>query len=427
MANKKNKYELQYIFDGKFGLEKENLRVNTEGFLADTRHPFPDDPYIERDFCENQIELITRVCDSVDEVYEELQGLHGKVVRHLACLETGAEYLWPFSNPPYIRGEEDIMIAEYNGALKGKEHYRKYLAEKYGKKKMLLSGIHFNFSFSERFLQELYQEEQKTDFLEFKNQVYLRLAKQVVRYSWFLVYLTAASSVMDGSFFRREWLGMDMKKNYASARCSEIGYWNHFVPILSFENLSAYVDSVQEYVDQGQLKEISELYYPVRLKPAGENTLLNLRKNGVNHIELRMLDVNPLSQAGIMKEDLSFFHYFLIYLLFLEDIDFGILEQTEAISNEKKAALFEDEVYLELGWQKEEEISQEALSVLEDMEQFFIDFSNHEEIESIIAYQKEKIEDPSQRYATRVRKEFGKDYVKKGLSLAKEYARKDME
>lgn len=61
------------------------------------------------------------------------------------------------------------------------------------------------------------------------------------------------------------------------------------------------------------------------------------------------------------------------------------------------------------------------------MEQFFNEYPNHEEIESIIAYQKEKIEDPSQRYATRVRKEFGKDYVKKGLSLAKEYARKDME
>ena len=59
----------KYMYLGNFGLEKESLRVNSEGFLAHTKHPFPNHPNIDRDFCENQVELITNVHDSVDGMY----------------------------------------------------------------------------------------------------------------------------------------------------------------------------------------------------------------------------------------------------------------------------------------------------------------------------------------------------------------------
>lgn len=95
---------------------------------------------------------------------------------------------------------------------------------------------------------------------------------------------------------------------YASARCSEIGYWNYFVPILKYNDL-------QSYVDSGQVKAPAELYYPVRLKPIGENSLEHLTESVIHHIELRMLDLNPLDPAEIKKEDIHFLHYFIIYLL----------------------------------------------------------------------------------------------------------------
>ncbi len=41
-----------------FGIERESLRVNSDGTLAQSKHPFVDDPHIDRDFCENQIEII---------------------------------------------------------------------------------------------------------------------------------------------------------------------------------------------------------------------------------------------------------------------------------------------------------------------------------------------------------------------------------
>ena len=53
----------KYYYAGKFGIERETLRVDSQGKLAQTPHPFGSDEHITRDFCENQIELITPVCN----------------------------------------------------------------------------------------------------------------------------------------------------------------------------------------------------------------------------------------------------------------------------------------------------------------------------------------------------------------------------
>lgn len=157
---------------------------------------------------------------------------------------------------------------------------------------MLFSGIHFNFSFDEEVLRREYEKKRnKTEysdtFSHYKSSFYLELAAKMTKHSWLTVYLTAASPVMDGSFFCSDALGTDVLNRYASPRCSEIGYWNDFIPILRYENLKAYTDSIQAYVNDGQLKSPAELYYPVRLKPRGENSLKNLQNNGVDHIELQ--------------------------------------------------------------------------------------------------------------------------------------------
>ena len=62
------------------------------------------------------------------------------------------EYIWPFSNPPYIRNENDIPVAAFDGQEQFKTVYRDYLSDKYGRYRMAFSGIHVNFSFSEELL-----------------------------------------------------------------------------------------------------------------------------------------------------------------------------------------------------------------------------------------------------------------------------------
>lgn len=404
-------------------MEKESLRIDTNGFLSHTPHPFENNPNIDRDFCENQTEIITNVCFGADQVCKELDSRNKDVLKVLQN-NPQKELLWPFSNPPYVRNESDIPVASFSGRLKGKELYRNYLAEKYGKMKMLYSGIHFNFSFSEQLLREAFKQSSYSSFEEYKNAVYLELAKKLTQYSWLIVYLTAASSVMDGSFINSEDMGKDILTPYSSSRCGKAGYWNDFIPLLEYSNISSYIQSIQSYVDSGQLISPSELYYPVRLKPAGENSLENLQKNGINHIELRMLDLNPLSPYGILKEDVYFLHLLIIYLASFKEDEFDYFSQVSAVNNIKKSAEYDDEkIFIEISENQALPIKQAASQVLQDMENFYYNIGQTDALK-IIDCQKEKISDSNKRYAVIVREKFGKDFVKSGLKLAKSYAEK---
>lgn len=408
----------EQIFSAEFGLEKESLRVDGRGFLSHTKHPFGDNPNIQRDFCESQTEFVTDVFNSSVEVCAHLRELHKYAAEKLSALPSGSEYLWCFSNPPYIRSESEIPIAEFRGAMKGKRLYRQYLAEKYGKMKMMYSGIHLNFSFSESLLRKCFEDEDNRTFTEFKNGVYLKLAKGLVNYSWLIVYLTAASPVADGSFFDERELGKDVFTGYSSARCSEIGYWNDFIPILSYDDLESYVASIAEYVDSNRIRSVSELYYPIRLKPRGENSLENLLANGVNHIELRMLDNNPLSPIGIFEDDIDFIHLLIIYLISQNDFDLDSDMQINAINNEKASAYYDDGKIINFD-NSTLSLKAQALNVLAKIESFFEDCIR---AKGIIFRQKQKLLNTNGRYAEIVAERFGKNYVQNGLRLAKEYA-----
>ncbi len=97
---------------GKFGIECETLRVDSFGSLAQTPHPFGDDPHITRDFCENQIELVTPVCGSIDEALDALGELDTQVRE---VLQANGEHLWLYSNPPHFDSEDEIPIAAFTG------------------------------------------------------------------------------------------------------------------------------------------------------------------------------------------------------------------------------------------------------------------------------------------------------------------------
>ena len=296
MLNIENQSVREHILEGNFGLEKESLRIRKDGMLSHSPHPFEDDEHIVKDFCENQTEINTSVHANAREALEELEFHNRRIYERLESLPE-REYLWLFSNPPYIQNESDIPVAVFEGKEVSKTAYREYLSKKYGRYKMTFSGIHVNYSFSERLLKANFQDERETDYQEYKNKFYLELAQRMAAYGWLLVAVTAASPILDSSFVEKGIYDQDVFTGMASVRCGEMGYWNEFAPILDYQNIYAYADSIRKYVDMGLLKAPSELYYPIRLKPAGENNLESLCQNGVNHIELRMFDLNPLASA----------------------------------------------------------------------------------------------------------------------------------
>lgn len=407
------------LLKGEFGLEKESLRIDGKGFLSHTEHPFKKNKNIVRDFCENQVEINTTVFKSVREAIENLDSLNRQIQKKLAGLEE-REYIWPFSNPPYIRNEDDIPIARFTGKQSVKTEYREYLSERYGRYKMSLSGIHVNYSFDDELLKADFALSREKDFDEYKNQLYVMLAQNAAAYGWLLVAVTAASPLMDGSFVEKKRYDEDNFNGMASVRCSELGYWNFFAPIFDYSDIRSYADSIQKYVDDGWIKYPSELYYPIRLKPAGENNLESLRERGVNHIELRMFDLNPFVPCGLEEKDVIFAQLLLVWLASTKHQPLSTKDQIQVVQNFKNAAHYDlKTVKIVIPDDGTYSVTDAALKVISSMKAFYVDFPD--EVHKILEFEEAKFIDQSNRYSWKVRQLFGGSFVKRGLELAKRW------
>lgn len=414
------------LLTGNFGLEKEMLRVTDEGHFVHTRHPFPEeDKNITRDFCENQTEINTPIFKSAEEVVANV-GYHTRRIQEKLDTLSPHERLWQYSNPPYIDGEDDIPIAQFDGEQRAKTTYRQHLAERYGRYMMTLSGIHFNYSFSGDLLRKNYEVEtgipvekgkEPEDYRAYSDRMYLDLASQLTAYGWVMVALTAASPLMDRSYFEEGHSGGSVFCGMSSVRCSELGYWNEFTPVLDYSSTDSYAGSIQRYVDAGLIAAASELYYPIRLKPKGVNSLASLQRNGINHIELRMIDVNPLRPEGIELQDVKFAQLLIVWLCAKPQHHLSASEQMTAIANFKRAARYDLSASGILSAEgRRQGLKQALLEVLQEMGIFFRSVGAGSEAEETLAYQTNKLLKPEEyRYADIVRRRYADGLVERLL------------
>ncbi len=422
-----------YFIKANFGLEKENVRVTERGNLALTPHPkaFGDrekNPYIKTDFSESQLEMVTPVCNTLEEVYSFICNLN-KVVS-LEIMKNG-EFLWPQSNPPILPREEEIPIAKLSN--REDELYRENLSYKYGKKKQVISGIHYNFSFKEEFIKLLYKElKVEKDFREFKDDIYLRMARNFQKYHWLLIYLTGASPVFHESYIDEikkegEKLGEDSYyiKDDTSLRNSSYGYKNKKDYYVSYNSIGEYASDIKNLVNDKEIQSIKEYYNPIRLKSLGsEDMLESLLNKGIDYLEVRLLDLDPLSIQGVSKETLYLVHLFMIYTLLKENKEITYKEQEEFFKNHDMVALKgrnEEAVIYENGVpvllkDKGREILSEMGEIVEIL------FSNNEEFKNVIKRALEKINNPHDTISEKLIKDIKEDgYINFHMRLAKEY------
>jgi len=333
------------------------------------------------------------------------------------------ELLWPFSNPPYILGEKDIPIAQYFGDDAGKTAYREYLSDRYGRYKMAFSGIHINYSFGDELLRADYalacaeSADAPQSFKAYRDQFYVRLAENCVTWGWILTAVMAASPVMDSSYVEKGKIGGDLFQGLATVRCSELGYWNFFAPVLDYTSAAAYADSIQAYIDSGMIRYPSELYYPIRLKNFGPYSLAGL-KEGVSHIELRMVDLNPLVRAGIDERDVLFSQLFLVWAASVEGPLLSPKDQVQAVQNFKNAAHYDlKTVKIVMPDGAAHSVVKSAKRVIAAMEEFYADFGAS--VHDCLAFQRRKFDEPETRYAWIIREKFGQGFVARGLQLAR--------
>ena len=422
-----------YFIKANFGLEKENVRVTESGNLALTPHPkaFGDrekNAYIKTDFSESQLEMVTPVCNTLEEVYSFICNLN-KVVS-LEIMKNG-EFLWPQSNPPILPREEEIPIAKLSN--REDELYRENLSYKYGKKKQVISGIHYNFSFKEEFIKLLYKElKVEKDFREFKDDIYLRMARNFQKYHWLLIYLTGASPVFHESYIEEikeegEKLGEDSYyiKDDTSLRNSSYGYKNKKDYYVSYNSIEEYASDIKNLVKDKEIQSIKEYYNPIRLKSLGsEDMLESLLHKGIDYLEVRLLDLDPLSIQGVSKETLYLVHLFMIYTLLKENKEITYKDQEEFFKNHDMVALKgrnEEAVIYENGVPVL--LKDKGREILSEMDEIVeILFSNNEEFKNVIKRALEKINNPHDTISEKLIKDIKEEgYINFHMRLAKEY------
>jgi len=315
------------LLDFRWGLERETHRILRDGTLSGTDHPeVLGKPAFTRDFAEGQLEIVTPPLSSIPQTVAELEALT-EVARQI--LEP--ELLWPFSMPPALPQESAIPIARFPSDPRA-TLYRQGLALRYGKARQMICGVHLNVSFGAALTSVLAREYPLTaeEAANGGAGYLLRLTRNLYRDLPLFVLLFGASPVRGGNTAADEPFAV-------SYRNSRFGYARgEFIPYLDLTSFEAYLEGIRrglhtesaEFAPLGLVREGSviqlngnvfqadkEFYAPIRLRQAplaGESSLQALSRRGAGYLELRFLDVDPFSPAGIGEDTLRLLHLFLL-------------------------------------------------------------------------------------------------------------------
>ncbi|MDG2955817.1 bifunctional glutamate--cysteine ligase GshA/glutathione synthetase GshB [Bisgaard Taxon 10/6] len=312
---KQNHLELLFR-QGYFGLEKESQRVHRDGSVVTSEHPKAFGkrsfhPYIQTDFAESQLELITPPNKKLEDTFRWLQTIHEVVLRTLP----EDEFIFPMSMPAGLPPEKDIKVAQ----LENPEDvaYREHLVESYGAYKQMVSGIHYNFQLDPALIDALFHTQNEyQNAVEFQNNLYLKMAKNFLRYQWILLYLLSATPTAEANYFKA---GSPLKPNQyvRSLRSSQYGYVNAPEIVVSFDSIPKYVETLEHWVNSGKLVAEKEFYSNVRLR--GAKKAREFLHTGIQYLEFRLFDLNPFEPYGMNLRDAKFVHYFILLMIWLEE------------------------------------------------------------------------------------------------------------
>lgn len=310
-------HHLELLFQqGTFGIEKESQRVHSDGSIVTSSHPkaFGNrrfHPYIQTDFAESQLELVTPPMKKLEDTLRWLSAIHEVTLRTLP----ENEFIFPFSMPAGLPPEEHIKVAQ----LDNHEDvaYREHLVQSYGKYKQMVCGIHYNFQIDPKFIEALFHAQNETQSaVDFQNDFYLKIAKNFLRYQWILLYLFSATPTVEEKYFRGN-LPLKPHQYVRSLRSGKYGYVNDPKIHVSYDSLQEYVETLEHWVKSGDLIAEKEFYSSVRLR--GAKKARDLLEKGIQYLEFRLFDLNPFAPYGMELADAKFIHYFILLMVWLDD------------------------------------------------------------------------------------------------------------
>lgn len=365
-----NSRERGALAGGRRGLEREGMRVTPAGRVSGRAHPRElgsalCNPHITTDFSEALLELVTPTFGDNGALHQYLGDLHHFVARYL-----DDELLWAASMPGEIAGDAEVPIARYGRSHRGhfKEAYRRGLQTRYGGLMQAIAGVHFNFSFADRFW-PLWAEvlEARNPGAEFISARYFDLVRNYRRFGWLALYLFGVSPALCASFMQDRTdpelqpLGPGtLHLPFAtSLRMSDLGYRNRNQTAVnvSVNALSEYLRDLNhathtvhppfaalgvcvagEYRQlNANILQIENEYYstirPKRAPRAGETTGRALARDGVEYVEVRALDICAFEPTGVCIDELHFMEALLALCLVRGSEPIGATEQDQLDHN----------------------------------------------------------------------------------------------
>ncbi len=362
------------LVGGLKGIEKESLRVMSNGELSMRNHPIGlgsalTNRYITTDFSEALLEFVTPAFGTTWEALQCICNIHQYTYSRL-----GDEMLWPASMPCRIPADEGIPLARYGRSNVGrmKTIYRRGLGYRYGRQMQTIAGVHFNYSIPDPFwvaYREIVGETASAD--EFRSEQYLGLIRNFKRFGWLVLYLFGASPALCKSFASGNVASMQSlnKDTYyepfgTSLRMSDLGYSNknqsrinislnsleEYVRDLSraiatpepdYEKIGVKVDGRYRQLNANLLQIENEYYSSVRPKRvamSGERPTAALRRGGIEYVEVRSLDINVFDPCGINQNTMRFMEAMLIYCMLADSPKLGVTELDELARNQIETA-----------------------------------------------------------------------------------------
>jgi glutamate--cysteine ligase len=251
--------------------------------------------------------------------------------------------------------------------------YRRGLLNRYGGMMQAIAGVHFNYSLPQDFWPvwaEVLQAP-RPDTAQV-SAAYFALLRNFRRHGWLISYLFGASPALCRSFLQgreaeglQSWRGNTLYGEQAtSLRMSDIGYRNRnqaavavsansladylrdlrtavHTPHAPFAALGVKVDGEYRQLSANVLQIENEYYSnirPKRVPRSGELTGQALARGGVEYVEVRTLDLDPLNAASVSAPQLAFVEALLLTLLVMDSPPIGASEQEALDRNHLEVA-----------------------------------------------------------------------------------------
>lgn len=377
------------LFASEFGLEVKKHRVLTDGRAS--RYPYPaalrsrqHNLYLNSGFTDNMIDFETEPVVGSKNAVRQLKMLEQIMIGQLH----DDERLWPLSLAPAPVYNHDLDYLMMDNTRTWDQANHDYLGKKYGITQELLGDVHINFSLNKDLIKTIYERfyaDKYDSLVEFRNRLYFKMAQSFVLYQWLFTYLYGASPVSEDMHIP-EHLDLPVR----GLRCSDYGDDNLPNEQVGYNSLEEHFAKLQQFLDDGTYYSIKEFFGPVRCRRHNHDIvdLQGMLTKGINYLEFRSFDLDPLSRTGVSDDTINFLELLMINSL-IKPLPDNLAEELVA------ARKLNNEVALQKPKDQTPEMHEAAVKIIAELQDLVEEFNAPREYRLALKFVQRRVDDPA--------------------------------